>query len=432
MKEAFPFSDSQVPEILLASGLLGLGGFWKVTSLSKEFVGLRDGSIWGVCAGFDTMSEREEIWRFLESCFKWDNVCALQQLFSLKEVSARYPFLLRRLFQLRDRTLSSVPPLSPPQSLKCVEFLSKNCTTPFSPEMPEGCISTLTRESLSVLLKNGAVHPNAWVLVGAEPVSKKRTPVARPLITALIDARKFDCVETLIEAGARSEEEVAQKEQGGGENGDALRFSVLRRIAKASKEAGCLHWTVIVKQCYDPAISSPRCASEKTALHLAVLCGEAETARVILEVQKELRAADQSLPFAAVSRVSDSRCLSVLKVLGKSGVDFARVGLDEDGYSLLSICCRRRLKLCAEFLLQQGAAVGGVPGKGGMCRVPLIESLGCLPLMSICVQWGADPNQWGVWRYKGRAYLCTSLQAAVQLNRKSSRIFGSVVHQLPV
>uniref|UniRef100_A0A0G4I075 Uncharacterized protein n=1 Tax=Chromera velia CCMP2878 TaxID=1169474 RepID=A0A0G4I075_9ALVE len=90
-------------DVLAASGVLGIRKFWKLSSVSKKLLQLRDDTstfgLGSVCTVFFSVSEREEVLRFLDGCFDRDNLKGLQQVLALRGVSGCYPFLLRRVLE---------------------------------------------------------------------------------------------------------------------------------------------------------------------------------------------------------------------------------------------------------------------------------------------------------------------------------------------
>uniref|UniRef100_A0A0G4I0Y5 Uncharacterized protein n=1 Tax=Chromera velia CCMP2878 TaxID=1169474 RepID=A0A0G4I0Y5_9ALVE len=318
-----------------------------------------------VCSGFDAISEREEVWGFVNDCLTRDNVRALRQVLEVPGLAHRYPFLLRRALELGSRNDASRP--SPPilvNPLKCVEFLSERHITSVSPEISPEAVSTLTRDRLAVLLKSGAVQPNSWVFAGVERASEGRPPVAQPLLIALIDARKFDSAAALMDAGARVDvcEWVASVSARGEAEGaeltfpldystagrsplhalvstvceeraERLRFAADRGVdidsdggesslaeggrdvvgeqdrEKNAVRLALLRRIAVASQeagCFHWAVKTVACRvwMDKTicnALSLVSLCGDFEGLRVLLEAQGCLRPSDRSLPFTAVA-----------------------------------------------------------------------------------------------------------------------------------
>uniref|UniRef100_A0A0G4F1B7 Uncharacterized protein n=1 Tax=Chromera velia CCMP2878 TaxID=1169474 RepID=A0A0G4F1B7_9ALVE len=289
--------------------------------------------------------------------------------------------------------------------------------------------------------------------MGLQGVSRNKPPMIKPLLMALIDTHKFECVQMLLDAGARidvyewigeesgeeeneeseetkneeisfqysvagrsplhafvlavyEEAEEREKEGRGGEGEDlgdrvdekkrdALKLSLLpnRRIAPLSKERGCARWKVRTEACrflievldtysvYREELKS----TDKTALDLACLCGEADIARGLMEVEEadRVRPEEQHLTLLAVvggMLRSDETCLSVLQLLADKRADFTRAGLGDFSHSPLSLACEWALEKSAEFLLSKGVAVGGVAGKNGESRFLWLRHRRLIPI----------------------------------------------------
>uniref|UniRef100_A0A0G4GN68 Uncharacterized protein n=1 Tax=Chromera velia CCMP2878 TaxID=1169474 RepID=A0A0G4GN68_9ALVE len=183
---------------------------------------------------------------------------------------------------------------------------------------------------------------------------------------------------------------------------------LLRRIAEASKETGCLSWWSVWG------------GREDSALGFACLWREAEAARVLLEVEGGVQRRD--LPFLAFAEmeerggkkkeggvekrksVFDQQCADLLRVLGEAGISLSR--MRRDGHSPLSLACFLGLERSAQSLLEMAVPAGGVEegkrqnsAKGeGVPRSPLIEAIAIKSetLVSLLLLWGADVNEVGL------------------------------------
>uniref|UniRef100_A0A0G4I1J9 Uncharacterized protein n=1 Tax=Chromera velia CCMP2878 TaxID=1169474 RepID=A0A0G4I1J9_9ALVE len=231
--------QAEVSQTVLGSGVLGFRAFWKLSSVSSAFLALRnDSSFLGfgsVCRGFDAVTEREEVWNLIDDCLKRSDNATLAQLFALNGVALRYPFLLKRFLE-KERGSSSSPPShppnNPPNAQHFVRFLTENAATPCCADLSLEGMGNLTKERLEVLLETGAVDPDSWVCSGPQGASGCVVPSVRPLLIALIDAHKWECVQLLLQWKGRGKEKgvrvdvnewmATEKEPPGG--GQSARF----------------------------------------------------------------------------------------------------------------------------------------------------------------------------------------------------------------
>uniref|UniRef100_A0A0G4FC86 Uncharacterized protein n=1 Tax=Chromera velia CCMP2878 TaxID=1169474 RepID=A0A0G4FC86_9ALVE len=449
--------DSDVLSVLIASGFFGLRGFWKVSSVSKKVLKLRDDpsrlGFGSVCSGFCSTSEREGVWKMIDHCFEQDDAKALQQVLALKGLSGRYPKLLRRVLEKK------------PGSLKCVKFLMDRESTPFCVELSLDILSKMTAEHLKYMIFQKRMHPDCWLDVPNGHSSEPPSTLS-PALNVVIQADRFDLAEVLLDAGARvdvctwsaeeggvfdhnfrpptfcgsspllllvdrlallhtTEQEFLVRGTGEGEEGHRhvvqqreTGLALLERMARMSKELGCLELRWSDRRTF---------FDERTPLGRACVCRDAEAVGVLLKVQERvvgqkgkeniilLPLSDEyiSIPRrrqTEILRIEDSSCAAALEVIlaDLQGVHLDRV--DEDGHTALSLACSLGMEKSAEVLLKKGARPSRVMGLDGdfVSRSPLVEavrdldggdlqffSLKCNSdsLVSLLLQWKANPNE---------------------------------------
>uniref|UniRef100_A0A0G4FWZ0 Uncharacterized protein n=1 Tax=Chromera velia CCMP2878 TaxID=1169474 RepID=A0A0G4FWZ0_9ALVE len=391
--------------ILVASGVLGIRSFWKLTAVSTELLSLRnDTTIFGfgsVCVGFSSPSEKADVWTFIDECFERDDVKALQQILALKGVSGRYPFLLKRVMDKK------------PDADKCLAFLTEKRTTPNWSEFPPRAFETLTTAQLTLMIQHGTVKVDSW---NADPEAE----YCETLLQRCMDEPRYDLAETLVEAGARvdlCEWVRVEREEGqtvfecGGtplqnlvllfdkEDHPEKRkhsLSLLRRLAKASKDSGCFDW---------------KGDRERTALQLACRYRNEEAVKILVEeqVQVEGEVEGTRLPFLALeglvatNPVIDFECAATLRELaGLGGVDFC--AMNADVHTPLSLACSLKMEQSAEVLLKMGVGTIKVKKRNKTSNSPLFEALKAHsePVVSLLLRWKADPNE--VEKVGGTAY----------------------------
>uniref|UniRef100_A0A0G4FTH5 Uncharacterized protein n=1 Tax=Chromera velia CCMP2878 TaxID=1169474 RepID=A0A0G4FTH5_9ALVE len=403
--------------ILIGSGILGRRGFWKLSSVCKEVLSLRDAlrdettsiGFGSVCSGFSSDCEREEVWSFFDSCFESDNVRALQQILALKGVSGRYPFLLKRAIEKN------------PASVKCIAFLTNEETTPALSDLvlQTEFFGKLTREQFVQMIEGGVVRTDHWK--EAEGLNGGRA--VRPLVEILIANSHFDLAEALLDAGARvdvcgweivisrrhhpflslrpfsssdsrccftpllalvhglSEDSTGHVTRRSGRGrSDAQRergLSLLRRLAKASKDAACLDWKVKFSSTYGDGPPG-----RVTALGLACFYRDPEIVKVLVEEQGHVESKEGGeLVFMVLDPkryrpLSESRCHSdddslcaalLEQLLQLRGFELNRIKTQSgERLSPLSLAISQGMEKSAEVLLKGGAAPGIVKGWSGM------------------------------------------------------------------
>uniref|UniRef100_A0A0G4FRH5 Uncharacterized protein n=1 Tax=Chromera velia CCMP2878 TaxID=1169474 RepID=A0A0G4FRH5_9ALVE len=438
---------SDVLGLLIASGLLGLRGFWKVSSLSKETLGLRDDTtslgFGSVLTGMEDVSERESILDLLKNCIQIDNVRALQQVLALDGVAGRYPHLLRLALEHK--------------APGCVSLLMDMDITPEARELSERAVSSLTPEWLRSLLQRGIVRPDSWVETGT--LGDRRQ---QPLLTLLIDERNFECAELLLGAGARVDvfewcsSGVFEWQSSGRTPLQALvlqlaadrnpncdwkdreslpplseverekGLSLLRLLAEAASSRGsrCLDWEVVVGCENSPGGRS------------AVKSGWREGANSNLP----LAAVATGFPLTSLDFENDnidSETAEILEALAEGRADLDGIEVSHSKrdpavmahvHTALSLACTNGYLNSARVLLDRGAWPGGcrkekwpygVPGRLPCC-VPLVETVKgaefqpdiAKSLVRLLIAKGADSNEPG---YTERGFVASPLQVLLQL-----------------
>uniref|UniRef100_A0A0G4HCQ4 Uncharacterized protein n=1 Tax=Chromera velia CCMP2878 TaxID=1169474 RepID=A0A0G4HCQ4_9ALVE len=419
--ESCPLAD--IPRLLIRSGVLGVRGFWKLSSLSKGLLKSRDDvsllGLGSVCCGFASVFEREQLEKLLRNCLEYDNVRSLQQILALGGILGRCPSVMR-WGQHMD-------------AHKCVEALTK--MEPVS--VVQGFvvnIYNLTPKALAGMQQQGSVQPNSWIERYGQRV---RDSTFQPLLNLLIEKLNFECAELLLDAGARVDVADLKCNFDSGRfqigwsplqtlvlllvgwHGEAMRLtkssrkrglSLLKRLAIASKSARCLDWTVSERN-FTVCILKAR---EETSLGVACMGCEPEVVRILLEVGLGGAGGSSRLPMMALgggwmfsgTRADDLRSADVLSQLADAGVHMDARGErgKEAKHTPLSRACGLGLHRCAKVLLERGARVGGARISGGsdFFRLPLHEALTCgkhigvvTSLVKSLLKWGADPNAVG-------------------------------------
>uniref|UniRef100_A0A0G4HKC5 Uncharacterized protein n=1 Tax=Chromera velia CCMP2878 TaxID=1169474 RepID=A0A0G4HKC5_9ALVE len=461
-------SWEDVLRVVCASGVLGLRRLWKVTTISKELLLLRDDptplGLGSLCFGFASVSEHEEVFALLKDSLRKGDATVLRQILSLQGVAGRYPCRMSWAIDQREAA--------------CLKVLVEKGALSVCPKISVETVRRLTPESTRALLKAGHLDPNSWIESVAH--SKRQagsveTDCIQPLLVVVIENSQFAVAEVLLDAGARldvcewkmgeARRGVAQRPPGWGAGRAPLDCLVhvvcaerervrerpavvgtadkrhaglrlLQTVAKAADEAGCLEWTT---QCRIPN----RTAFAETALGIACVLRDWMAARTLLmrgaDAKRKAGMREKSeLPFLKLaagerarrlrSRSSseterDERHISkLMNSLGNAGAHLDRVG--EFGRTPLSHACNLGLKKVAETLLDRGVRIEGVVSKGvarGRRRVPLIEAVQCsksnVALVSLLLERGADPNEVGICAYLSCAG--SPLQAAVVAGWKS-------------
>uniref|UniRef100_A0A0G4IA03 Uncharacterized protein n=1 Tax=Chromera velia CCMP2878 TaxID=1169474 RepID=A0A0G4IA03_9ALVE len=319
--------DSELLNALIASGLLGLRGFWKLSSVSKELLSRRDDStafgIASVLSGFSSLREREEVWSLIEDSIRRDEVTSLQQVLALKGVAGRYPFLLRQ-------TIDKYP-----SSRKCTKILIGRGATPLCSEVPcdpsTPTTVTLTAEHATDMLQHGVLPKDSWAIpFDSIPGTAYSTYIPLPSAILVSKVRQgtagaFDLIGAFLEAGARVDVcgwhrsrstdsgpfrwscgrsllhtmvmSVSCVESGEDETRPHILetrqkgLALLRRIASASKDAGCLDWKMLYtlwEHFKVPGVQFPEC----TALGLACLYRDAGMVRELVQVTERAERRD--------------------------------------------------------------------------------------------------------------------------------------------
>uniref|UniRef100_A0A0G4HVH3 Uncharacterized protein n=1 Tax=Chromera velia CCMP2878 TaxID=1169474 RepID=A0A0G4HVH3_9ALVE len=407
-----------IPNLLIRSGVLGVRQFWKFSSISKDLLRVRDDptslGFGSVCSGFHLTRERGEVSDLLYDCLDADNAVAFRQVLALGGWIAQVPFLLHYALEQ--------------EAQKCVNVLTKMTVALVCRELSPHAVSVLTSESLDGLLKAGIVRPDSWIQLDDPGV---RECTEQPLLTALIDARNFECAEMLLDAGARVDTVewelktdwvgraplhalVLQLGASGQprcdvveRDGEVLRLSereretglsLLRRLAIASKASGCLDWETSVWmrkgwECtcaHAPGVScsckwSMIVSREETALGLACVARQADAVRILLEAGAETsrgRGEAQgykqhnklSLPMLAVARdwlspqFDDARSAEVLAVLADWGVDLNKRGAASEVRE--EMMGHTPLSFACAFRLQKCVEVWADKGVNAKCALP--------------------------------------------------------------
>uniref|UniRef100_A0A0G4HHP4 Uncharacterized protein n=1 Tax=Chromera velia CCMP2878 TaxID=1169474 RepID=A0A0G4HHP4_9ALVE len=381
---------SDVPRIIFSNVILGLSGFWKVSALSKTLLLLRDDpgplGLGCVLPGLASISEREAVWGLIDDCFDRDNVKALRQLLALNRLTARFPFLLRRVLGINPRARS------------CISFLSRCGVTPSCGELAEPLDDEcpLNVKDLCALLESGAVHPDAWVEV--PQVYAGLGDLARPLLVMMIVGHKFDCVEALLNAGARVDvcewsaevpdenprpqcrytpprysechegplhalisacaclREGDDSEERMGKRLKAL--VLLKRVAELSKEFGSLHWTTSEYMSSDASPLTLACQlrdPEAVKVLLAVQGGKVDTSvRCDLPTQmlRECYGPDESDESDESDDSDDAAVAEIIEALAEAGANLNQA--DRKGVTPFVLARKKKLPKTALALIANG------------------------------------------------------------------------------
>uniref|UniRef100_A0A0G4G697 Uncharacterized protein n=1 Tax=Chromera velia CCMP2878 TaxID=1169474 RepID=A0A0G4G697_9ALVE len=412
--------DGEVLNVLIASGLLGLRTFWKVSAVSKKLLSLRDNTttlgLGSVCLGFSSASEREEVSVLMDACFEKDDVKALQQVLALNGVSGRYPFLLKRCLK------------KSPNSAKCVEFLTQRGPTSLSADFSEREVSNLSAERVSHLIEHGIVSPDSWVW--------DSNLCCLQILQLSIGVRNIEAAERILQAGARvdtfywgasSEGEIRMQpdtplhtlvrllgirlRKSASENGHDREkgLPLLGRMAKAAKASGYLHWKARNSRREQPLLDTGAPRESYTALGLACTYRDTEAVRVLIDATNGVLAEGEGgqVPYLVFEKVAsdqrgsrgitnvliDTQCEDTLQALmSLKGIDLNRVQKGFDRHSPLSLACALGMEKSAEVLLKNGALPEKVKrGFDFANRSPLVEALLCdsEPVLALLLKWKA-------------------------------------------
>uniref|UniRef100_A0A0G4GLF4 Uncharacterized protein n=1 Tax=Chromera velia CCMP2878 TaxID=1169474 RepID=A0A0G4GLF4_9ALVE len=479
-------SPEDTAKAIVASGILGFRGFWKISSLSKNLLSLRDDittlGLGSVCAEFAHESGRNAVWEFIRNCFRFDDVKTLKQFLALPRISDRYPFLLRLLLSEN------------PNAMKCLEILIKEGANRSG--TGELCslfllheeVEPLQNEALKMMIDGNVIQPNSWTM--GRSASPPGDDVALPVLCALIQGEKFEAAEALLTKGAKVDVCAWRNSSGGeflsdplplcalvhrlaniaseaqaqtiveGEDEEeaeeraAIRgryvelaerrekcLSLFRSLSVAALESGCLHWKENARVGGNQIV-----VGENTALQLACRYRDPEMIGVLVDREADSlergEGCGSGLPFLVLqsrqpstSEVScDSHCGAALSHLARlRGIHLNATSTDRHTnrttHTPLSLACSHGMVKSAEVLLQNGALANKVKKSPRVVTrqpqsvwtsysmPPLFEALKrhSEPLVTLLLEWGADPNEVVV--YRGRA--CTLLQMVLDLPFRS-------------
>uniref|UniRef100_A0A0G4HI42 Uncharacterized protein n=1 Tax=Chromera velia CCMP2878 TaxID=1169474 RepID=A0A0G4HI42_9ALVE len=465
----------EVTTALIASGMMGFRGFWKISSLSKKLLSLRDDTttlgLGSVCSEFSNESGRNEVWRFIDNCFRFDHVKSLQQLLALPGVSDRYPSLL-----LTQRVLEKYP-----NSMNCVGFLVEERTNAIARGEYQmsteilSCerIAAMPSEPLKLMIDRDLIHPRSWIVVDT---------LACPVLCALIKGDKFEEANALLENGAKADvcawrrpdpivaqaaavpkselfplctlvhrlgsisreaetqvitapHLIERREKG---------LSLFRHLAKVVEQTGCLEWKEKAQGAGVGGNGGDGDMGECTAMQLACNYRDAEMIGVLVDVQANCleggKGPVSDLPFLVLqsrhpssSQLSrDSDCAAALKHLAElKRIDLNSITTGEWGetHTPLSLACSLGMVQSGMFLLDTGAVPNRVwkqqyrtvAGRRSRSVVvsasPLFQALTQFsePLVPRLLEKGADPNEKVVYAWRA----CTLLQMVLDLPFRS-------------
>uniref|UniRef100_A0A0G4H1W4 Uncharacterized protein n=1 Tax=Chromera velia CCMP2878 TaxID=1169474 RepID=A0A0G4H1W4_9ALVE len=380
---------------LVRSQVLDLGSLWTFSGLSKQLLPLRkdtsDDGLGSVC--FDAVSNREDLFKLVYHFFKVTDRSSsppppppssssssssaaaaaaasssssssilgtggMPDLEDLcKMLQGRYPFLLVRVLENYPTMLRKV---------QCILGDRDEDSTSAGPlnGLQEDCLSTLSREEPVTITVEG-------------------TSRSAPLLVIVLALENLDSAEALLDASARVDVcewwgqsphiniagrtplhallEFLQRAKQEGEGGIQKRergLGLLRRLAKASREANCLRWELRVGGG----------GKTTTALGLACIYGDAEAVKVLREEGGAAAVNVRSLAFLAIGGweefFGDRRYLTpppssneraeVVRALGEMGMVVNRAR-KIDGHTPLSLAVARTREAIVETLLDLGA-----------------------------------------------------------------------------
>uniref|UniRef100_A0A0G4I394 Uncharacterized protein n=1 Tax=Chromera velia CCMP2878 TaxID=1169474 RepID=A0A0G4I394_9ALVE len=410
---------------LCGTGVLSLSQFWKLSFLCRNFLVLRgDSRVQGlggvVRACLASYREKAILRSFLSRCIDAGDSTPLKQLLAIQGVGGCCPGLLSRAISNKGA------------SEECIAVLAKEAGEggifTFNPMW----VSDLSATTLTTLLDTKVIDPNMWLhrrevviravdpdfvpdgqMSGAIREKLGRGPPGvdcwRPLLSMLIDEKKYDCAEVLLDRGARvdvgefgdddsialglfadpegrtplhalvlalsqpdPEPPISNHEEGGGGeevgNGDEPAGSglsdtkagmrLLERLSAAARQAGCLEWTARMVWDRDSEVP-PDGHVEMSALALACACLKPQIVEILI---------------SAGAHVSGAHC-AMLSFERHHPIRIAIEGLESKS--------RRELKVIRQEYDAYSLAIEGVLQKleeGGARS----ESVGAYLLSSAC------------------------------------------------
>uniref|UniRef100_A0A0G4FGR4 Uncharacterized protein n=1 Tax=Chromera velia CCMP2878 TaxID=1169474 RepID=A0A0G4FGR4_9ALVE len=423
-------TDSNAAAVLVASGILGFLGFLKLSSVSKALLSLRDDpsslGYGSVHPAFSFVHERDDVWRFIDNCFRFDDAESLQQFCALKGGTACLPFLFKRVVE------------NSPASQKCVQFLSKRGATPLCTEVQYDRIPSLTDAHFEAMITHGMMPPNSWF---SRADVQGQGELYVPMLSALIEADKFGAAERLLEKGANADVcswytrfpptpqtssrltplrilisrlarvrdpedpvSVLKRREG---------LSLLRRLVCVCKKAGCLLWRARpgVQGGWGEGIGIIH--QDLTPLVLACMYRDAEAVGVLTEVQ-DVNVALVKAPSRALSilfhvlgptcrngvstdTVDSLSAATIGRLTNWGGVDVNAV--DTNGHTALSLACSLGMPKSAEALMKGGSTLGMVKWGKRMSESPVLKSLEAdgdsqtrVTLFSLLLEWAVSKD----------------------------------------
>uniref|UniRef100_A0A0G4FQF7 Uncharacterized protein n=1 Tax=Chromera velia CCMP2878 TaxID=1169474 RepID=A0A0G4FQF7_9ALVE len=144
-----------------------------------------------IIPGLRAVSEQGDLYALLLDCIERDNARALRQLFAVEGIEGSFPALIG--FAVQNN------------AMKCYDILKPSLFVPR--DLENFRAGDLSKEMLRRLLQDKILDPNMWVKQDREAECNNYvypwTVYWQPILSALIEARNFECAHVLLDSGPR-------------------------------------------------------------------------------------------------------------------------------------------------------------------------------------------------------------------------------------